>query len=68
MTTQDRTKIGPFDEGKPLTLTPMPNGGWIIQQNNSPETYPQDVGAYGCAGDMLGAIAKALKVSVTDQP
>lgn len=57
----DKPKIGEFDNGQPIILTPFPNGGWIIQSRAECRgEYDNDLGAYSTIHDALAALRFAL--------
>ncbi|GGF73601.1 hypothetical protein SAMN05216376_111130 [Mameliella alba] len=49
--------LAPFSGSKPLILEPMPNGGWVVsQQERDYGRQPAGLGAFSSTGDMLDAL------------
>lgn len=60
MIDSERFVIGVFSTEDPLTLTPAPNGGWVIGQTDPVSCEPQVLGAYSNGKDALRALEFAL--------
>lgn len=58
--TDEFPRIAPFEAGSPLVLRPMPNGGWVVEEDTGYNCKPQPLGAYGCAQEMLAALSGAI--------
>lgn len=52
--------LAPFESGTPIILTPMPNGGWVVEQSAERGIMPKPLGAFGAANDMIAALTAAL--------
>lgn len=65
MTDIGRFVIGVLSTEYPLTLTPAPNGGWIIGQTDPVSCQPQVLGAYSNGKDALRALEFALTAEFT---
>jgi hypothetical protein len=58
----DRPYIAPFDSTQPISIIPMPNGGYLVEQGTFDRQgfRPQPLGAFGSARDMIAALSAAL--------
>lgn len=53
--------LAPIPKDKKLLLSPMLNGGWVV------ELYDRPIGAFSSTADMLLALERALLTPATDE-